>query len=467
MGRVPISVRLAGLIAAAFLLLLAIVGLVVHRQLGDALRESLDQRLIDAAATLTPDLDQSGEDDEIGGLELTERDVQLVDRGGRVVAATDELEDEPVLLAPADLAAARRDEPVVRTVVVPEVDDEPLRVLAVEIDDLRSDGGDGGGLVAIVAADLEPVQEAQEALLAVYGPVALLASSLAGLLGYAVARRGLSPIGQMTSEADEIGASDLTRRLSGPERLDEVGRLAATLNGMLDRVEAAIARERAFTADASHELRTPLAILRAEVELARNRASDADVRTGLSSALEEADRLAGLIDDLLVLARAEGDALPDRAMVDLGELAEAVTSRFLTLAGQRQVGLTAAGAAVVHGEISGLERAVSNLVDNAVRHTPPGGTVRVEVEGALDGSARLTVTDTGPGVPADQVDRLFERFSRIDGARNQPGGAGLGLAIVAAVAAAHHGRAFAVNRSEGGLLTTLELPAIEAKTAAG
>ena len=137
----------------------------------------------------------------------------------------------------------------------------------------------------------------------------MVGSALAGLLGYLIARRSLTPLRRMTAEAEAIGGSDLSRRLSPPARLDEIGRLTRTLNGMLSRLEAAIDRERTFAADASHELRTPLAILRAEVELARDRIQDPAARTSLDTALQEADRLARLVDDLLLLARADAGQL--------------------------------------------------------------------------------------------------------------------------------------------------------------
>jgi signal transduction histidine kinase len=243
-----------------------------------------------------------------------------------------------------------------------------------------------------------------------------------------------------------------------PETTDEIARLGRTLNAMLTRLSQTIERERAFTADASHELRTPLAILRAEVELAQNRTSDPRQRDALASALEEADRLAALIDDLLVLARADADRLDLRGWVDLGDLAGMVASRFQLLASQRAVLITLSGAAAVYGDARGLERALANLVDNALRHTPPGGNVNIGIHPHGDG-ADVVVVDTGPGVSPDLLDRLFDRFTRADPARGRAsGGAGLGLSIVAAVVAAHGGTVVAGNRNGSGLAVTMHLP---------
>lgn len=173
--------------------------------------------------------------------------------------------------------------------------------------------------------------------------------------------------------------------------------------------------------------------------------------------MEEARRLTGLVDDLLVLARADADRLSDRQPVDLGDLVRAVVARFTTLAGRRGVRLDAAGDAVITGDPGGLERAVANLIDNALRHTPTGGRVHVEVTPRNRQAASIAVVDTGSGVAPEQLDRLFDRFHRIDGVRNRPGGAGLGLAIVAAVAAAHNGSVTVENQPEGGLRALLVL----------
>ncbi|MGY2001435.1 ATP-binding protein [Blastococcus sp. SYSU DS1024] len=441
--RPTISVRLATLTAASLAVLLALVGVVVHLLLGSALREGVDQRLADLAAVLPDDLAGRDVDEDGLGLDLADRTVQIVDDGEVVGAAGDDVADGP-LLDPADLARAREGDPLLRTV---SADGDQVRALAVPY----------GDAVAVVATELDEVSDAQEAFVAGFLPAAGLATVLAGFLGYGIARRGLAPVRRATDEALTLSAADLSRRLSPPARMDEVGRLVQTLNGMLDRLAAAVARERAFTADSSHELRTPLAILTAEVELARDRSADESVRGGLDTALAEAGRLSGLVDDLLVLARADTGHLEASRPLDLDELVDRVVGRFRTLATRRAVGLRTAGAAVVRGDTAGVERAVANLVDNALRHTPDGGTVTVEVRATGPESAEIAVHDTGPGVPPDRLPRLFDRFSRVDDARHERGGAGLGLAIVAAVAAAHGGRVTAANAPGGGLTVTLVL----------
>jgi two-component system OmpR family sensor kinase len=215
---------------------------------------------------------------------------------------------------------------------------------------------------------------------------------------------------------------------------------------MLGRLEAGMARERRFVADASHELRTPLALLSTELELARRRPrSSAELVAALDSAAEEVDRLVRLAEDLLVLARADERSLAlQREPIDVRELLETVAGRF---GGEPKV--SAPDGETIVGDRVFLEQALSNLVDNARRHG--AGTILLEAE-KVDGRLLLHVRDEGPGFPPELLPRAFDRFTRADEARER-GGAGLGLAIVAAIARAHDGRAHAADST-----VTLELP---------
>ncbi len=449
----PISVRLALMIGAALFVLLSIAGAVVYELLGAGLRDNVDRALTATTEGLLARMD--ADDDEDGfdiddfddreeSVEQTEGAAQLLDASGSLLAVSSDAWGLPPLLDAEQVAdVARGGAPLLTTIVDGGIQ---RRVLAAPT----------GGDVAVVAVDTAPIVAAQRALLSTFGPAVLLSTALAALTGYGIARRGLAPVARMTAEADTLGHTDLQRRLSLPLRNDEIRRLGTTLNGMLARLDAAVERERVFTADASHELRTPLAILRAELDLARRNPSEQHVLRSIDSALEEADRLAGLVDDLLVLARADADRLASTTPLDLGELAGEVVHRFAPIAESRDVDLRASGAAVVPGDARALQRALANLVDNAVRHTPSRGAVDVVVA-PTDHGARVTVRDTGPGVDDHQLPRLFQRFTRIDGARNAPGGAGLGLAIVAVVAAAHDGRVTAVNHPDGGLAVILDI----------
>ena len=283
------------------------------------------------------------------------------------------------------------------------------------------------------------------ALLLVGGPLALAAATFAGWL---LAGAALRPVEAMRRRAAEISADTTGERLPVPASHDEIHRLGTTLNEMLDRLDAGLARERRFVADASHELRTPLALLRTELELALRRPRTTEEQeAALRSAAEEVDRLVRLAEGLLLLATAEEAAL-QREPVSVRELLERVAVRYGVEVGETQ------------GEIDvdrvRLEGALGSLVENALRH----GALPVRLEARREGDCiALVVTDSGPGFPPDFLEHAFDRFARADSARTEPG-AGLGLAIAAAVAHAHGGNAAARNLPDGGAEVALLLPTL-------
>jgi len=244
----------------------------------------------------------------------------------------------------------------------------------------------------------------------------------------------------MRRRAEDISAQRPGERLPVPESGDEIERLGTTLNEMLDRLEAALIRERRFVADAGHELRTPLALLRTELELAlRYAASEEELREALQRSSAETDRLAQLAEDLLVIARSEGHELPLRPeAVQVDELFASIARRLESRAESEGKTVQVDGAGVsLHADRLRLEQALGNLVDNALRYG--GDEIRLEAV-TRNGSTELHVTDDGPGFPDGFLEHAFERFSRADPARGR-GGAGLGLAIVRTIAEAHGGTA--------------------------
>jgi signal transduction histidine kinase len=298
----------------------------------------------------------------------------------------------------------------------------------------------GAGRAVVVGASLEDRDEAVAeltGLLLVAGPLALLAASA---LGYLVAARALRPVEVMRARAGEISGARSGERLPLPEARDELRRLGETLNAMLERIDDALARERAFVADAGHELRTPIAVLSAEVELALtgDRPPD-ELRAALASARDEAGRLARLADDLLALARMdEGRLRLHRERLEARALLEAVAARFSPGAASagRRIAVEAEPGLTVEADRVRVEQAVANLIDNALRHG--AGTIAVGAR-RVAGGVELTVADEGPGVAPDEGEAVFARFARGSGADGA--GAGLGLAIVRAVARAHGGEA--------------------------
>lgn len=273
-------------------------------------------------------------------------------------------------------------------------------------------------------------------------PVVLLVGSLGG---YWMSRRALRPVDAITRAAQTIGIENLSERLQVPAAGDELARLAETWNGMLARLEAAVKRLSEFTADASHELRTPITLIRATAELTLRRDRSVETyREALRHIIDESDRTARLIEDLLVLARADAGlpALPlDR--LELTPLVRDVCEQGQILAAERQLQFSAEvpdQPVYVDANDPALRRLLLLLVDNAVKYTPAGGRVTVSV--ALDSSGpSVTVRDTGIGIPDAALPHVFERFYRVDESRNrEAGGAGLGLSIAQWIAERHHAR---------------------------
>jgi heavy metal sensor kinase len=256
---------------------------------------------------------------------------------------------------------------------------------------------------------------------------------LATLSGYGLARHALRPVGKMAERATTITAESLSERLPVEDPADELGRLATVFNATLDRLERSFEQLRRFTADASHELRTPLTALKSVGEVALRSGADLEAsREVIGSMLEEADRLARLVDSLLTLSRADaGRVKLTPEPTDLGALAREVTGHLGVLAEEKHQALSveANGETPVRVDPLVLRQAVINLVDNAIKYCPNGKAIRIVV-GSRGGDATLEVQDEGPGIAPEHRERVFDRFYRIDTSRSRElGGTGLGLAI--------------------------------------
>ena len=274
--------------------------------------------------------------------------------------------------------------------------------------------------------------------------------------GWWLARRMVKPVNEIIDQAESVEAQTLDRRIDAHADLREYQRLVGVLNTMLSRLNRAFEAQRRFTADASHELRGPLTALRGEVEVALRRDREADeYRRVLASALQEVERLSQLAEDLLTLARSDAGVMQPRLQrTDLLERAEHVFRRLQPKAAHKDVALQLEPAGDTEALVDPglMDQLLWNLTDNAVKFTPPAGTVRVSLQGDGDGVA-IRVTDTGPGLPPEDLDRIFERFYRADESRthgDDTGGTGLGLAIVRAIAEVHGGSVEARNRPDGG-----------------
>jgi heavy metal sensor kinase len=337
--------------------------------------------------------------------------------------------------------------------------DESLRVLAQPV--YLQDKLVGVVQVGRQEEQVEHIVEQVGLVLALLVPLAVL---LAGIGGLFLAGRALDPIDRITRTAASIGAEDLSRRLPRETQTvpDEVGRLAAAFNFMLDRLDGAFQRQRQFTADASHELRTPLMLLLTQVDVALQRPRTADEHSRvLTSLREDLMRLRRLLDALLALARADArEVILARESIDLGELAVEVVEVLRPMAEERGIRLSSRvdQRSVVLGDQAHLMQLLVNLIENALKYTPAGGEVTVTV--GLDSKhalAQVVVSDTGEGIPAEHLPHVFERFYRADQARSTSG-VGLGLAISSWIAEAHGGRIEAQSLLGVGSTFTVLLP---------
>jgi heavy metal sensor kinase len=268
-------------------------------------------------------------------------------------------------------------------------------------------------------------------------------------------RHALKPVDELTQSAEQITSRNLSRRLPVADTGDEIERLSVALNRMIARLDESFQYIQRFTADASHELRTPLTVLRGELEdiaqRPRQLGLDSEARDTIGSLLEETERLSRIVESFLAISRLDaGEAQMERVNFDLAELTATTTEQMRLLADDKNVSLVCEtkGVVEVEGDRARLKQVVVNLLDNAIKYTQEGGEARVRVR-SENAHALLEVTDTGIGVPAEALRRLFDRFYRVDKARSrQMGGVGLGLAIVKSIVTAHGGQV-TVESDEG------------------
>lgn len=450
MMRLPIRLRLTLAFMAAMTVVLLAGGLVLHKRLSATLTDQVDERLRTRAAVIADALGRATATAAIRSDAPTDEDsfAQIVSDDGRLVAASGGTGRVSIAPGPAE-GAPRYEE---RRVVEADGDSEPARIVSLAV---RS--GDGP-VILVIGESLTDRRDALDGLtrqLAILGPAAL---AIASLLGYLVAGGALRPVDAMRRRAEEIGPQTSGDRLPLPPARDEVRRLGETLNAMLARLDEAIARERRFVADAGHELRTPLALLQAELELAERRPRNADELTAsLHSAREEVERLSLLAEDLLDLAAAESGGAPlDVREIALGEVLEAVAQRFAGRAERAGRNIHVAAPSVIRltADRGRLERAVANLVDNALHHGGGEVTIATSVRGDR---VVISVADRGTGIPTSVASHVFEPFTSSPGVGGRRG-SGLGLAIVRAVAEAHGGSVRAGSSPVGGAVVSIEIP---------
>ncbi len=456
-----LRLRFALWIAALLLIVLAAFGAFVYFSLAQSLAASIDDSLrlssSQAIAAVNIENGQINFSDslpEITAADLRDRGmtIRILNPAGKIVQAVGPYRALPV--ATDSLLAAQRQASVFATLADP-VTQVTVRFYTAPI-------VENGQLVGIVqvAQSLDSVRATLDQLLATLllgGPLLII---FAALGGYFLAARALAPIDHITRTAREIadGHTSLSTRLDLPASDDEVGRLATTFDIMLDRLDATFQRERRFTADASHELRTPLAAMQAILGVIRERRrTPEDYEQALADLSEEADRLRSLIEDLLRLARNDAQPPSAYAGVNLSTLLDDVADSLRPLAETKGLALTCDVPAdmTISGDGDELIRLFVNVLDNAVKYTERGAiAITAHV---TNNQVRLTITDTGMGIAAEQLPHIFERFYRVDSARTSRG-TGLGLAIAQDIVRAHNGSLAVASTLGSGTTVTLIFP---------
>lgn len=435
----PLRLRITLAATASMAIILVTLSVFVYGRLRAELVQALDAGLQARASAVAGAVGQAGSVGQVfadGPDARVAIATQILTPGGRVLArAGARLPRLPAGFA-RDLSGPKF------TQIAPQGETGPLRLYALPVNE-------GRALVVVVAGTLTNIDRTLRSLelLLLFGGSAALV--LASAVASAMTGAALRPMERMRSEAAAISVTDPAMRLPVPGTGDEVARLGETLNSLLDRLQAALERERRLLDDASHELRTPLSALKAELDLALSRErSAAELEMALRSASEETNRLARLAQDLLVLSRSrDGGLAIHRVNVDLSDLLDRACGRHQPQAAEAGFLIECQVPAVcLRADPMRLTQAIDNLLDNAVRYSggePGGGTIHMHAE-VDEATVTVVISNPGPGFPGHIVDRAFEPFT----SSGQPG-AGLGLAIVQAVARAHGGWATAANGPDG------------------
>jgi heavy metal sensor kinase len=425
-----------------------------------ALMENFDEVLVDQASFVAQAIDiedgipELKQEVLLSGHRNDDHFTRLYASNGMLIF--DDTTDGPhVPDLPTTIASALRGE---KSLLQVEAAADTLRVATFPI---LHEGQIVGALqVGVSLADIEHTLHILLLVLLVGVPITVLLASGGGLF---LANRALAPIDAITRAAQRISAENLSGRigLAGPD--DEVGRLAQTFDIMLARLEEAFSRQRQFAADASHELRTPLTAIIGQIDVALGWPDSVEYyRATLVGVREQAQRLARLASDLLFLARADAQPAPSAIEpINLGNLLPAMVTQLEPLAAERRqtIAVTPPAAGVVYGNEDQLIRMFLNLLDNAIRYTPPGGRITLGCTRA-NGTIRISISDTGTGIAPEHLPRVFDRFYRVDRGRSRAqGGSGLGLAIAQSIAQMHGGQIIVESQIGKGSTFTVALPA--------
>jgi len=465
MRRWSIRARLTAWFAGVLGVVLVALVAAVWWALTDSVTDTIDSSLADRVAAVERFLSQPGTSQAAEELRDDLREYVALDPGWALIRIEDA--DGVVLYKSDGFTVPRRSDGAAAP--TPVYLDLSMRGQAVRLLTARImvRGQPHRVDVALPTGELQEVLAEFRVVVFVLIPLGILAAAIGG---YWISGRALAPVDRVTSTARSITADRLDQRLDVPATGDELQRLSETLNAMLDRLSASFEDVRRFTADASHELRTPVSVIRTTAEVALRQARPPEeYRAALDDVLQEAERASTLVEDLLLLARADaGVDQAAREPVDLGGLLFDMQARFAALADARALTLTVQlpdGPAFSVVDRAAIVRLIWILVDNAVKYTPAPGNVELTlkmVPGTITGdgpSVVLTVRDTGIGIAPGDLPRVFDRFYRTDPARSRhSGGAGLGLAIAQSIVARHGGRIAIESEPGRGTSVRVRLP---------
>jgi heavy metal sensor kinase len=429
--------------------IIVLAGFFIHQRFRDGLVNDLDARLLEIANDVDEIWSRSRgvtwEDaartaaEENRDLSPLIQVVELEDRDGiKSVVAPSILPEGAFTLGERTYRRADRadiDELMYQTLEKKELDHHPLRVLLYPV---------RGPVIVQVGVSLGVIDTELRRLLIIMAISGVLVTFLASLGGNFILRQALRPVRSVVETARKISAEDLSLRIDARKRRDEIGELVDTVNDMIARLDKSVRKIKQFSGDVSHELRTPLTIIRGEVEvLLRKERSPEEYRKTLRSALEETHNLEAIIDDLLFLSRLEaiaGTSFQKPVGLDEALLGVVESREPSAKAKGLRLKIAHADEAGIKGDEGLLTRMIANLLDNAIRYTPAGGEVEVDLE-KKEGTCVLTVRDTGIGIPEEAIPSIFDRFYVVDGSRSrETGGSGLGLSIVKHVAEIHGAR---------------------------
>jgi two-component system heavy metal sensor histidine kinase CusS len=463
-----LTLRLALLFAAVSLVVMAAVGLHLYHVLGRELA-ARDQTELDGKVELARNLlrefdslravvDASKRWQEVfvghHGMHF-----KLLDPQGRPLVETSDWEADPSLVR--RVLATRTDE--AGSSEWQDADGTRMRVTAA----WAPVGSTGERALIVLARE----QGERIDLLRSHGLHVIIAVALGALatliLGFAVSRTSLRSVRDFAAMANDITASDLDRRLDVASAPEELKTLAVSFNRMLERLQDSFRRLSDFSSDIAHDIRTPINNLLGQTQVALGRPRSADeLREVLESNVEEYERMARMVDDMLFLARADNaQAVLQRSAFDLRQEVEKVLAFFEPLSDERAITTRVEGDATLHADRTMIQRMLGNLLSNALRHSPQGGTILVQIRSNPDGSVEFAVSNAGEPIPAEHLPRLFDRFYRADAARSSSG-TGLGLAIVKSIAELHGGHASATSTHSEGTRFAIYLPPISATDAA-